>query len=83
MERCSMSVAPFFTRHIVKALEEMTENIPHDHLEKLAHHAFQGELWDKAVIYLKRCRRQSDVEFGLFSGFIQLPTGVPSLRTLT
>jgi len=39
--------------HIVKALEEMTESIPHDHLEKLAHHAFQGELWDQAVIYLR------------------------------
>jgi class 3 adenylate cyclase/tetratricopeptide (TPR) repeat protein len=38
---------------IVKALEEMTESIPHDHLEKLAHHAFQGELWDKAVHYSK------------------------------
>jgi class 3 adenylate cyclase/tetratricopeptide (TPR) repeat protein len=38
---------------IVKALEEMTENIPHDHLEQLAHHAFQGELWDKAVTYLR------------------------------
>jgi class 3 adenylate cyclase/tetratricopeptide (TPR) repeat protein len=38
---------------IVKALEEMTENIPHDHLEQLAHHAFQGELWDKAVNYSK------------------------------
>ena len=36
---------------IVKALEEMTENLPHDHLEKLAHHAFQGELWDKAITY--------------------------------
>jgi class 3 adenylate cyclase/tetratricopeptide (TPR) repeat protein len=36
---------------IVKALEEMTEVIPHDHLEKLAHHAFQGELWDKAITY--------------------------------
>ncbi len=36
---------------IVEALEEMTENIPHDHLEKLAHHAFQGELWDKAITY--------------------------------
>src|SRR6266478_3255293 len=36
---------------IVKALEEMSENIPHDHLEKLAHHAFQGELWDKAITY--------------------------------
>jgi class 3 adenylate cyclase/tetratricopeptide (TPR) repeat protein len=36
---------------ILKALEEMTENVPHDHLEKLAHHAFQGELWDKAITY--------------------------------
>jgi class 3 adenylate cyclase/tetratricopeptide (TPR) repeat protein len=36
---------------IVKALEEMTQDLPHDHLEKLAHHAFQGELWDKAVTY--------------------------------
>jgi class 3 adenylate cyclase/tetratricopeptide (TPR) repeat protein len=36
---------------IVKALEAMTQNLPHDHLEKLAHHAFQGELWDKAVTY--------------------------------
>jgi class 3 adenylate cyclase/tetratricopeptide (TPR) repeat protein len=39
--------------HIVKALEEMTRDLPHDHLEKLAHHAFQGELWDKAVLYLR------------------------------
>jgi class 3 adenylate cyclase/tetratricopeptide (TPR) repeat protein len=39
---------------IVKALEEMTENIPHDHLEQLAHHAFQGELWEKAVLYQGR-----------------------------
>jgi class 3 adenylate cyclase/tetratricopeptide (TPR) repeat protein len=38
---------------IVKSLEEITENTSHDHLEKLAHHAFRGELWDKAVIYLK------------------------------
>ena len=36
---------------IMKALEAMTESIPHDQLEKLAHHAFAGELWDKAVLY--------------------------------
>src|SRR5215468_901662 len=47
---------------ILKAMEEMERNVSHDHLEKLAHHAFQGELWDKAVTYLrdagatKRCR---------------------------
>ena len=43
----------FLHARIVKALEEMTENISHDHLEKLAHHAFQGEIWDKAVSYSK------------------------------
>ena len=41
----------FLHARIVKALEEMAENPTHDHLEKLAHHAFCGELWDKAVSY--------------------------------
>jgi tetratricopeptide (TPR) repeat protein len=31
----------------------MTENISHDHLEKLSHHAVYGEIWDKAVSYSK------------------------------
>ena len=43
----------FLHGRIVKALEEMTENTSHDHLEKLAHHAFCGELWDKAVTYAR------------------------------
>ncbi|HSE85047.1 MAG TPA: adenylate/guanylate cyclase domain-containing protein [Candidatus Binatia bacterium] len=43
----------FLHARIVRALEEMTENISHDHLEKLAHHAFYGEIWDKAVSYSK------------------------------
>jgi class 3 adenylate cyclase/tetratricopeptide (TPR) repeat protein len=37
----------FLHARIVRALEEMTENISHDHLEKLAHHAFYGEIWDR------------------------------------
>jgi class 3 adenylate cyclase/tetratricopeptide (TPR) repeat protein len=41
----------FLHARIVKALEEMAENPSHDHLEKLAHHAFYGELWDKAVSF--------------------------------
>ena len=66
---------------IVKALEEMTENIPHDHLEKLAHHAFQWGTLGQSHHLLKECRCQSDVEFGLSGGFIKLRTGVPSFRT--
>jgi class 3 adenylate cyclase/tetratricopeptide (TPR) repeat protein len=37
---------------VVTALEQATGGSSHDHLEKLARHAFQGELWDKAVNYL-------------------------------
>jgi tetratricopeptide (TPR) repeat protein len=38
---------------IVSALEAMTETPTHDHLEMLAHHAYLGERWEKAVEYLK------------------------------
>ena len=36
---------------IVNALEESAAEISHDHIEKLAHHAFRGELWEKAIVY--------------------------------
>ena len=39
---------------VIAALENMVGATSHDHLEKLAHHAFQGELWDKAVNYLEQ-----------------------------
>ncbi len=38
---------------VVKALEATIPTASHDHIEKLAHHAFSGELWNKAVGYLK------------------------------
>jgi class 3 adenylate cyclase/tetratricopeptide (TPR) repeat protein len=38
---------------VVNVLEASTQNVSHDRIEKLAHHAFSGELWDKAVGYLK------------------------------
>ena len=38
---------------VLTALEQIKqESASHDHLEKLAHHALQGELWEKAVNYL-------------------------------
>ena len=36
---------------VVDALEEMSANPVSEHSEALAHHAFQGELWGKAVRY--------------------------------
>jgi class 3 adenylate cyclase/tetratricopeptide (TPR) repeat protein len=38
---------------IVSALESSAVDNLRDHIETLAHHAFHGELWDKAVFYLK------------------------------
>src|SRR5215468_6453087 len=43
----------FLHGRILKVLEEMEGNVSHDHLEKLAHHAFQGEIWDKGANYSK------------------------------
>jgi len=39
---------------VVEALETSIQTGPHDQIEKLAHHAFSGEIWDKAVAYLKQ-----------------------------
>src|SRR5215510_1219546 len=43
----------FLHGRILKVLEEMEGNVSHDHLEKLAYHAFHGEIWDKAANYSK------------------------------
>jgi class 3 adenylate cyclase/tetratricopeptide (TPR) repeat protein len=43
----------FLHARIVKVLEEMTGRTSHDHLDKLAYHAFNGDIWDKAVSYSK------------------------------
>jgi class 3 adenylate cyclase/tetratricopeptide (TPR) repeat protein len=37
---------------VMTALEKTQGAASHDHVEKLAHHAFHGELWEKAVDYM-------------------------------
>lgn len=39
---------------VVDALERIAGNDLQDQIEALAHHAFQGEIWPKAVLYLQR-----------------------------
>jgi tetratricopeptide (TPR) repeat protein len=39
---------------ILAALEAMTDAAPHDLVEKLAHHAFCGEIWNKAAAYSRK-----------------------------
>ncbi len=40
--------------HIVEALEELSADRLAEQVERLAHHAWQGELWEKAVAYLRQ-----------------------------
>ena len=43
---------------VVTALEQSKARASPDHLAKLAHHAFHGELWKKAVDYLGQAARK-------------------------
>ncbi len=43
----------FWHRRVLEALQSKSQPLSRDHIEKLAHHAFCGELWEKAVGYLK------------------------------
>jgi class 3 adenylate cyclase/tetratricopeptide (TPR) repeat protein len=39
---------------IMTAIEALAEDRRSEHVDRLAHHAFRGEVWDKAVRYLRR-----------------------------
>src|SRR6266545_3805663 len=39
---------------VVEAIESSYPERMNEHLEQLAHHAFRGQIWEKAVIYLRR-----------------------------
>jgi tetratricopeptide (TPR) repeat protein len=45
---------------IVQAMEELYPERQHDHAERLAHHALQGELWPRAV---QHCRQAGNKAF--------------------
>jgi len=39
---------------VARALERLPALRPDEHVERLAHHTFRGELWDEAVVYGQR-----------------------------
>src|SRR4029077_12626897 len=57
----------FLHARIVGVLETIAGDSLYDHIEAIAHHAFHGELWDKAVTYL----RQAGVKAMSHSGFAE------------
>ena len=50
--------------HIVAALEALAGNRVADQVERLAHHALRGEVWEKAVVYCKQAGDKSPGRLG-------------------
>ena len=69
-------------RRIVNVLEGMEEDTSHDHIEKLAHHAFHGELWDKAVFYLKESGAKAVSRSSFRNALLWYEQGLKALRHL-
>ncbi len=75
---------------VVTALEQIEGTSAHDPLEKLARHAFHGELWNKAVDYLGRAaskaaarsanREAADFYFSSLAALQHLPQDGDALR---
>jgi class 3 adenylate cyclase/tetratricopeptide (TPR) repeat protein len=75
---------------VAMALEKTAGATSHDHLEKLAHHAFHGEIWDKAVDYLGQAaskavarsanREAADSYYKALAGLQHLPQDDDALR---
>ena len=58
------------------------ETSSHDQVEKLAHHAFAGELWDKAVGYLKHAGDTALARSSFRNAVSLLRTALEALRHL-
>ena len=53
------SVGARWTSRIVEAIERLYPDRLVEQLERLAHHAFRGELWEKAVDYLHQAGKKA------------------------
>jgi hypothetical protein len=50
----------------MEALARVYQGREADKLGELAHHAFEGRLWDRAVTYLRQARRRALMWFCAF-----------------
>jgi len=69
-------------RQIVNVLEGMEEDTSYDHFEKLADHAFHGELWDKAVVYLKEAGTRAVSRSSFRNAALRFEHALEALRHL-
>ena len=50
---------PELHARIVNAIEALYSDRLGEHVERLAHHALQGQAWDKALVYLRQAGTQA------------------------
>jgi class 3 adenylate cyclase/tetratricopeptide (TPR) repeat protein len=67
---------------VANALEATTLIPSYDHIEKLAHHAYYGELWDKAVEYLKNAGDSAASRSSFRNAVLYYERGLDALRRL-
>ena len=65
---------------IVNAMEKIDAGNLHERIEQLAHHAYQGELWDKAVTYLKESGLKSVSRSSFRNAMAYFEQGLEALR---
>jgi class 3 adenylate cyclase/tetratricopeptide (TPR) repeat protein len=67
---------------IVGALEGSADDNLQDHIEELAHHAFRGELWDKAVVYSKEAATRAVSRSGFRNAVFCFEQALEAVRHL-
>ncbi|HEU4341722.1 MAG TPA: adenylate/guanylate cyclase domain-containing protein [Candidatus Binatia bacterium] len=67
---------------IVSALEEMTGDNLQDYVETLAHHARRGEVWDKALTYLREAGAKAMLHSALREALVFYEEGLEALKHL-
>jgi class 3 adenylate cyclase/tetratricopeptide (TPR) repeat protein len=67
---------------IARAMERLHADRLDDHLDRLGHHAFAGELWEKAVVYLHRAGVRSLAHFAGREATAYLEQAIMALRHL-
>ncbi len=67
---------------IVSALEKSADRNFQDDIETLAHHSFQGEMWSKAVSYLKQAGEKAVSRSSFRNAVVWYDRGLQALRNL-
>ena len=65
---------------IVEAIETLYSDRLAEQVERLAHHAFRGELWEKALTYLRQAGAKAEARSAHREAVIVLRAGARSAR---